>query len=214
MATRWAWIPALLAAALAGAGVVFAGPAPASPTAGMEVGDDSSVCTAGFAVQDRFGDYYLLTSGHCDAGDGSEWTDAAAAPLGPIFASENNGDDRDAAIIRLRPGTPAPNGGVDGRYHIRDVLRPDQIQVGMPFCKVGSQTGETCGVVTEVAGNVVVTDLYSIEGDSGSPGFVTNPDGSVSAAGILMGGPEDDDNITYFVMVEPLLRQWRMQILK
>ena len=29
-----------------------------------------------------------------------------------------------------------------------------------------------------------------------------------------MGGPEDDDNITYFVMVEPLLRQWRMQILK
>ncbi|BBX20727.1 hypothetical protein MTER_01380 [Mycolicibacter terrae] len=210
---RNGWTSSLLTAALAVAGLVFAGPAPANPTAGMEVGDDNSVCTAGFAVQDRFGDYYLLTSGHCDAGDGSEWTDSGAAPLGRIFASENNGDDRDAAIIRLAPGTPPPSGGVDGRYHIRDVLRPDQIQVGMPFCKVGSQTGETCGVVTEIAGNVVVTNLFSIEGDSGSPGFVTNPDGSVSAAGILMGGPEDDDNTTYFMMVEPLLREWRLQIL-
>ena len=207
------WKPCLLTAVVAAAGVVLAGAAAANPTAGMEVEDDNSVCTAGFAAQNRFGDYFLFTSGHCDAGDNSEWTDASAAPLGPIFASENNGDDRDAAIIRLRPGTPAPQGGVDGRYHIRDVLRPDQIQVGMPFCKVGSQTGETCGVVTEVDGNVVVTDLYSIEGDSGSPGFVTNPDGTISAAGILTGGPAGDDNTTYFVMVEPLLREWRLTIL-
>ncbi|BBX13153.1 MAG: S1 family peptidase [Mycolicibacter algericus] len=208
------WKPSLLTAALAASGLVFAGGAPANPTAGMEVGTDDSVCTAGFAAQNRFGDYFLFTSGHCDSGDGSEWTDAAAAPLGPIFASENNGDDRDAAIIRLRPGTPPPNGGVDGRYRIRDVLGPGQIHVGMPFCKVGSRTGETCGEVTEIAGNVVVTNLYSSEGDSGSPGFVTNPDGTISAAGILTGGPEGDDNTTYFVMVEPILREWRLQILK
>lgn len=214
VAMREVWKPGLLTAALAITGVAFAGAAQANPTAGMEVGDDSSVCTAGYAAQNRFGDYFLFTSGHCDAGDGSEWTDAAAAPLGPIFASENNGDDRDAAIIRLRPGTPPPNGGVDNRYHIRDVLSPDQIQVGMPFCKVGSRTGETCGVVTDVVGRVVVTNLFSSEGDSGSPGFVTNPDGTVSAAGILTGGPEGDDNTTYFVMIEPLLREWRLQILK
>lgn len=208
------WKSSLLAAALAGSATVFAGTALASPTPGMQVDDESGSCTAGFAAHGDDGQYYLLTSGHCDVGDGAQWTDAFAAPLGRIVASENNGDDRDAAIIRLDPGAGIPNGNIDGRYRIRDVLTPDQVLVGMPFCKVGATTGETCGIVTAVYGNLVETNVVSSEGDSGSPGFVKNGDGTVSAAGILMGGPEGDESATHFVMVGPVLHQWGLRILR
>lgn len=207
------WKSSLLAVAMAGAAALFAGTALANPMAGMEVLDESSSCTAGFATQGGDGQYYLLTSGHCDAHDGSEWTDAGDAPLGRIVASEDNGDDRDAAMIRIDPAAGVPNSNIDVRYRIRDVLSAFEIKVGMPFCKVGARTGETCGTITGVNGNVVTTNLFSLEGDSGSPGFVTNPDGTVSAVGILSGGPGGDDYTTEFVMVYPLLRQWGLRIL-
>jgi hypothetical protein len=103
--------------ALATAGTAVAAPPPAP---GIEVDDDDGSCTAGFAAQGNDGSYYLLTSGHCDAGDGAQWTYGQDIPLGQITASEDDGDQKDAAIIRLDPGTPAPVGGVGG-YQVRDV---------------------------------------------------------------------------------------------
>lgn len=199
----------LAAAALASAGIASAGPMP-----GIELLDDNSSCTAGFVAQGDDGGYYLLTSGHCDSHDGSQWTDIFETPLGRITASENNGADRDAAIIRLDPQAGRPNGRIAGRYPVADVLRADQIQVGMTICKVGAQTNETCGPVTAVNGNLVETGVFSTIGDSGSPGFVVNPDGTVSAVGILMGGPEDDDSSTDFVLVDPILRQWGLHLVR
>lgn len=195
------------------AATVFADPAFANPTPGMEVDDETGVCTAGFAAQGPGGEYYLLTAGHCDGGDDSEWTDAGEYPLGQITASEYDGEYHDAAIILLEPEAGAPVGAVDGRYPVRDVLGPGQIQVGMPMCKIGTTTGETCGVVTGVDGNVVEASIFSLEGDSGSPGFVKNPDGTVSAIGLLTGSPVGDDYTTYFSMVSPLLAQWGLRIL-
>lgn len=208
-----AWRSSLLAVVMAGAATLFAGTALATPMPGMEVSDENSSCTAGFAAQRGNGQYYLLTSGHCDGQDFSPWTDAAGNPIGRIMASEDNGDDRDAAMIELNSAAGVPIGDVDGRYRIRDVLTADQMHVGMPFCKVGARTGETCGTVTGITGNVVTTNLFSLEGDSGSPGFVMNPDGTVSAVGILQGGPGGDDNTTDFVMIDPLLRQWGLRLL-
>jgi hypothetical protein len=208
-------IPALAGAALIAA-VGLASPAVAEPppTPGIEVDDESGRCTAGFAAQGNDGNYYLLTSGHCDAHDGSDWTYGGDdTVLGKISASEVHGDKRDAAIIRLDPGLGAPNGDVGGRYRVRDVLSASQISVGMPFCKVGAVTGETCGEIKGVEGDVVEASVYSLEGDSGSPGFVKNPDGSVSAVGILMSSPDGDDYTTYFTMVQPLLGQWGLRIL-
>jgi len=60
---------------------------------------------------------------------------------------------------------------------------------------------------------VVEASVYSLDGDSGSPGFVTNPDGTVSAVGILMSSPDGDDNTTYFTLVDPLLSKWGLRIL-
>src|SRR6516162_5686807 len=107
----------------------------------------------------------------------------------------------------------APRGDVGGRYFVRDVLSATQIRVGMPFCKVGAVTGETCGVVKDVADDVVEASVFSLDGDSGSPGFVKNPDGTVSAVGLLMSSPEGDDNTTYFALVNPLLDRWGLRIL-
>lgn len=203
-------VSAVVLAALGPAGSALAAPPPAP---GIEVDDENGSCTAGFAAQGDDGSYYVLTSGHCDAGDGSEWTYGQNDPLGQITASVDDGDQMDAAIIRLDPGTPTPAGGVGG-YRIRDVLGADQLAKGMPFCKIGAVTGETCGAITDIDGNVVEASVFSLEGDSGSPGFVKNPDGTASAVGILTSSPENDDYTTYFVMVQPVLARWGLHILQ
>lgn len=197
------------------AAMMLASPAAAAPppTPGMDVEDENGRCTAGFAAQGSDGYYYLLTSGHCDSLDGAEWTDELADPLGRISASEDDGGDHDAAIIRLEPAAGIPNGHVGGIYPVRDVLAPGDIRIGMPFCKIGAVTGETCGVITDVAGNLVEASVFSLHGDSGSPGFVKNPDGTISAVGLLAGSPEGDDYTTYFTMVHPVITQWGLRIL-
>jgi len=210
------WLRGLgVVSAVVVAATALANPVLADPglTPGVKVEDENSACTAGFAAQGNDGSYYLMTSGHCDAHDGSVWTYGDNVELGRITASEHKGDTRDAAIIRLEPRVGAPRGDVGGRYFVRDVLSATQIRVGMPFCKVGAVTGETCGVVKDVADDVVEASVFSLDGDSGSPGFVKNPDGTVSAVGLLMSSPEGDDNTTYFALVNPLLGRWGLRIL-
>jgi hypothetical protein len=201
---------ALVLAATTFANTALAAPPPAP---GIEVNDENGRCTAGFAAQGNDGSYYLMTSGHCDAHDGSEWTYGDSVPLGKISASEQEGDKRDAAIIRLDPRVGTPTGDVGGTYPVRDVLRLSQIKIGMPFCKFGAVTGETCGTVKGIEGDVVEASVYSLNGDSGSPGFVKNDDGTISAVGLLMSSPEGDDNTTYFAMIDPLLGRWGMRVL-
>ena len=83
----------------------------------------------------------------------------------------------------------------------------------MSFCKLGAVTGETCGTVRGKNGNVIEASVYSLDGDSGSPGFVKIADGTVSAVGILMSSPDGDDHTTYFTLVQPLLGKWALHIL-
>ena len=214
MTIPWLRGVALVAVTLMTA-TVLAGSATAGVgvTPGIRVEAQNAGCTAGFAAVGNDGSYYLLTSGHCDTHDGSTWTYGGDVPLGTITASEQEGGQRDAAIIRLEPSIGAPSGDVGGRDVVRDVLSRPQIRVGMPFCKIGSITGETCGAVKSVNGNVVEATVYSLNGDSGSPGFVKNADGTVSAVGILMSSPDGDDYTTYFILVYPLLAKWGLRIL-
>jgi hypothetical protein len=211
------WLPALgLVGATVLAATVFASPALAEqpPEPGTQVQDENNQCTAAFAATGNDGSYYLMTSGHCDAHNGSQWTYGDDdVPLGKISASEYVGDNKDAAVIRLDPSVGAPAGDVGGKYPVRDVLSLSQIHVGMPFCKLGAITGETCGAVKGIEGDVVEASVFSLPGDSGSPGYVKNEDGTVSAVGILSGSPEGDDNTTYFPLVHPLLGKWGLQLL-
>ena len=206
-------VGAMVMAATALASTALADQDSAPPMPGVQVADESSMCTAAFAAQGNDGNYYLMTSGHCDAHDGSVWTYGDDVPLGKITASENEGDKKDAAIIRLDPSVGVPVGDVGGKYPVRDVLSLSQIEVGMPFCKLGAITGETCGAIKGIDGDVIEASVYSLSGDSGSPGFVKNADGTVSAVGILMSSPAGDDYTTYFVPVHPLLGKWGLRIL-
>lgn len=134
------WFPRVgLAGATVMAAIGFAGPAPAAapPTPGIQVKDESWKCTAGFAAQGDDGSYYLFTSGHCNHPEGALWSYGQGVPLGKITASEEEGDRKDAAIIRLDPGVGVPVGDVGGRL-VRDVWDTSQMQVGMPFCKLGA----------------------------------------------------------------------------
>ena len=113
----------MTATALAGTALA-AGP----PMPGIEVDDESGRCTAGFATQGSDDSYYLLTSGHCDAHDGSAWTYEQDVLLGKITASENDGDNKDAAIIRLDPNVGEPMRRCRRQLPVRDVLSPSQIR--------------------------------------------------------------------------------------
>jgi hypothetical protein len=211
------WLRALaLVCATVTVAPALAGPAHAADpvTPGILVEDESTRCTAGFAAQGGDGSYYLMTSGHCDKHDGSSWTYGDEIPLGTITESEEDGGKRDAAIILLEPSVGAPLGHVGGRYSVRDVLSLAQVRVGMQFCKIGAVTGETCGQVKSTANGVVEASVFSLTGDSGSPGFVKNPDGTVSAVGLLMSSPDGDDYTTYFMPVEPLLGKWGLRVLE
>lgn len=209
------WRRTLPAVALLAAAAAFAGPAVAEapPMPGTEIDDDSGRCTAGFAARGDDGNYYLLTSGHCDERDGSLWTYGDDISLGYITASEKVGDEKDAAIVRLDPALGAPIGNVGGVYPVRDVLDVSDLEVGMPFCKMGAVSGETCGEITDVDDNVIQTTVYSLHGDSGSAGFVKNDDGTVSAVGILMASDDGDDYTTYFTLVDPVLAKWGLTVL-
>nr|WP_253851766.1 S1 family peptidase [Mycobacterium sp. 1423905.2] len=199
-------------ALVAATGVAHPALAASPPAPGVQVKDQDWKCTAGFAAQGGDGSYYLFTSGHCDHPEGSLWTYDDDIPLGRITASEHDSDRQDAAIIRLDPGVGVPIGGVGGR-RVRNVLSGNQIQVGTPFCKLGAITGETCGPVKDIDGDVIIASVPAQSGDSGSAGYVKNPDGSVSAVGILAGSYGDDLNTTVYIPVQPLLGRWGLRIL-
>jgi hypothetical protein len=127
-----------------------------------------------------------MTSGHCNKHDGSAWPCGDGVVLGKISASEEAGDKRDAAIIRLAPSVDAPVGDVGGQYSVRDVLSLAQIKVGMPFCKIGAVTDETCRAVKSTEGVVVEASVYRLSGGNSGPGR-------------LMFSPAGDDYTTYFV---------------
>ena len=59
---------------------------------------------------------------------------------------------------------------------------------------------------------MIEASVYSLDGDSGSPGFVKNADGTVSAVGILMSSPDGDDYTTYCTLVYPVLAKWGLHI--
>jgi hypothetical protein len=198
---------ATLMCATAVAGTALAAPPPAP---GVLVSDGITKCSTGFAAQGNDGGYYLFTSGHCD--HGAPFTYDENVPLGHITASEVLGDLKDAAIIRLDPDLGAPPGDVGGQ-RVRGALSAAQIKPGMPFCKLGAMTGETCGAIKSIDGEVIEANVFAQPGDSGGPGYVKNADGSVTAVGLVMSTSlAGDPNTTYFVMVQPLLGRWGVRI--
>jgi hypothetical protein len=98
------------------------------PTPGIKINDETSFCTAAFTAQGNDGNYYLITSAHCDAPDGSVWTYR----------------DNQAPLGKIRKGEYEEN--PDTGTQTKDAA------VGTQMCRVGAVTGETCGPITNIEG--------------------------------------------------------------
>jgi hypothetical protein len=165
-----------------------AAPVPVYP--GMEIHQDTNLCTLGFVDP---GLRVAFTAGHCrgsgnvtdkdgnfiggmavyrdNTPDGSTVTTADS-----IFDWEGIGLANDAMPNDVLPG---------GRVLVSDpsvVLKP-----GQPVCHFGVSTGETCGTVEAVNNGwfTMAHGIVSQKGDSGGPVYVVTDDGRALLVGLF-----------------------------
>jgi hypothetical protein len=178
----------LASAAGALALVTPAVPAAADPSVlvypGMEILQDSNVCTLGY-VDPKL--RVAFTAGHC-RGQGTV-TDTGGHVIGSLAVFRDNTPDgstvrtdqliSDYEAIVLTDDVAVNNILPGGRPLEADAGRV--AQVGQPICHFGIITGESCGIVERVNnGWFTMTDgVVSQKGDSGGPVYVIDGDRAV-----------------------------------
>lgn len=194
-----------------------------------------SACTLGFIAGDPITHkLYGITAGHCDHSSTMPptvlYTDAnspdIARPLGTYTASRQKdgtttsgkpGDlptYTDAGIIGLRDGTAIASFKLAGVYPVRGVVEDYQdLPYGTEVCKYGMRTGETCGPITVASKYTITAEVHAIHGDSGSPLYRKNNDGTVDLIGILSNGSDTEfGEMNRFFWAGPLLRALKLQV--
>lgn len=193
-------VAALAGAALAGSTLVATAPAQSLTSfhGGWGIVRQTSAttavaCTDGFHGRDTDGRAVLITAGHCGA-KGTVWlTEKEWRKIGVtsrrVFRQDATGDDW--AIVRSS-GTRALGPTVVDRGAVKYVARLGKPAAGMAVCTTGRLSGTRCGHVKRVRANgIIVTDIVSRHGDSGSPLFRRIPGTNrVAALGILSYGDE------------------------
>lgn len=191
---------ALAGVALAGAGLGATAPAQSltSYNGGWGIARQTSAttavaCTDGFHGRDTDGHTVLITAGHCGA-VGSVWmAEKEWRKIGVTSRRtfRQDGSANDWSIVRSS-GNFALGPTVVDRGTVKYVARLGKPSRGMFVCTTGRQSGTRCGHITRVKDNgIVVTDIVSTHGDSGSPLFRRIPDTNrVAALGILSYGDE------------------------
>lgn len=189
------WIRALAAVAAPVAALVLpSAPAPANPGVvvypGMEVRQDSNVCTLGFVEpQARI----AFTAGHCRGSGTVRDRHGNLIGMQAVFRDntpngatvDTNHQIADWQAITLAPDVQVNNILPGGRMLVVD---PAYAPVaGQPVCHFGVVTGESCGTVEAVnngwftMGNGVVSQ----KGDSGGPVYVITPDNRAAIIGMF-----------------------------
>lgn len=151
---------------------------------GMEIRQDSNMCTLGFVDPGR---RVAFTAGHC-RGQGLV-TDAHGRTIGHLAAYRDtlpNGstvrtDQQivDYGAIRLADGVAVNNILPSGR---RLDVDPGRLpQPGQPVCHFGVVTGESCGTVEAVNNGwfTMANGVVSQRGDSGGPVYLLEGDRAV-----------------------------------
>lgn len=189
--------------------------------------NDEYECTLAFLGRDGSGTPIGFTAGHCDRpGDagGPHFTRKADEDT-PIYLGRfttvqtantpdkvvKTGSDRwsDFAVIEIDSAladSVEGNARIAGVYQVTKVLDYEYLlNNNVTMCKFGFVSGETCGKVLSHDPVSVEAELYSAEGDSGSPAYVKLGNDEVAAVGILRGSPEGEDNHTEFSLLAPIL---------
>jgi len=171
-----------------------------------------------------------ITAGHCDKTATSRptvyYTDAnspdAALPLGVYTVSRNDdgstptGDSNrlpvytDAGVIAIKDGTPISSFKIAGVYPVRKVVEDyHDLPAGVAVCKFGMKTGETCGPVVVASKYTITAQMNVVHGDSGSPLYIKNSDGSADLVGLA--STVNGDTAKFF-WVGPVLRALNLQV--
>lgn len=207
------------------------GIAPGTTIAQIQENGDYRTCTLGLIAGDPATHHLFgITAGHCDKTTNSRptvyYTDAdtpaVARPLGSYTVSRSDdgstptGDPNvlptytDAGVIAIKDGTPISSFKIAGQYPMRAVVEDyHDLPAGTEVCKFGMRTGETCGPVVVAAKYTITARLNAIHGDSGSPLYVKNDDGSVDLIGLAS---TDDGDTAKFFWVGPVLRALNLQV--
>ena len=198
-----------------GAGLLAAGPAQAVSSfhAGWGIarstGSTSAVaCTDGFNGRASDGHPVLITAGHCGA-KGTLWVaekdwHTIGRTSQRVFRTDST--ENDWSIVRSN-GAYALGPTVVDAGTVRSVERLGKPAVGMAVCSTGRTSGTRCGHITRVkADGIIVTDLVSDHGDSGSPLYRRIPGSTrVAALGILSYG--DEKSYTAFQRLSEILNK-------
>jgi hypothetical protein len=190
---RWLQLLAC-SAALVAALTVSPVTAQANPGAvvhpGMEVRQDTNVCTLGYVdPATRVG----FTAGHC-RGHGTV-TDRDGRFIGNLAIFRDNTPDgstvatdhqiSDWEAIALAPDVQLNNVLPGGRTLVEDKsVVPTQ---GLAICHFGIVTGESCGTIEAVNNGwfTMTNGVVSQKGDSGGPVYVVTPDGRAVIIGMF-----------------------------
>ena len=192
------FVRSLVLAAAAGAAVAsltaLSVPAAGADTVvvspGMEIRQDSVVCTLGYVDTVA---RIAYSAGHC-RGSGMV-TDRDGRFIGVVTSSRDNTPDgtvvrtdqviSDYQTISLAPGVAVNNVLPGGRTLLADpgmALAP-----GQPVCHFGVVTGESCGTIERVNNGwfTMANGVVSQKGDSGGPVYTLAEDGHAVLIGLF-----------------------------
>ncbi|MDL9935583.1 serine protease [Gordonia sp. ABSL1-1] len=181
------------------AGSVTAAPAKAPIGGGSGIlvlkgGNSAAACTLTTIGKSATGKLIGITAGHCGKASQKVYSETFQ-DRGQIGTITYSAPDLDMAIIEFRPDKVVPLRSVRG-LTIRTV---DTRPIGFPTiaCKQGRTTGSTCGIAWFSEGDVHVSQMCVIEGDSGSPVVVGDRLVGMVNAYYFLGcvGPETGTNI-------------------
>ena len=157
---------------------------------GMEIRQDSTVCTLGFVdVVTRI----AYSAGHC-RGSGPV-TDRNGRFIGVVTTSRDNTPDgtvvrtdqviSDYQTISLAAGVTANNVLPDGRQLVTDPAAA--LAPGQPVCHFGVITGESCGTIEGVNNGwfTMENGVVSQKGDSGGPVYTVGDSGQAVLIGLF-----------------------------
>ena len=183
----------------AAAGVALMSSMTAAPSAvaeatvvhpGMEIRQDSTVCTLGFVdVAARI----AYSAGHC-RGSGLV-TDRNGRFIGVVTTSRDNTPDgtvvrtdqviSDYQTISLAAGVTANNVLPGGRQLVADPAAA--LSPGQQVCHFGVITGESCGTIERVNNGwfTMENGVVSQKGDSGGPVYTFGDDGQAVLIGLF-----------------------------
>lgn len=204
-------------------------PAPAAtaiaPGIGIDVEDSFGrvveACTLGFLAIGADGAHYALTAGHCDRGGGvtmSHRTEGNLRKIGRFAHSVHEGEwGPDIAAIRLHDDELQRDGWILAERRVRGVtttLLPEDT-----LCFDGRISGRQCGNFSltlhaarsrQAMENLAFFTATAQPGDSGSPVYRLERDGSATAVGIVNGTVSDVGVVA--TLVEPYLEQWGLTL--